>query len=204
MRLRTHVEVEACSRQDEGMILLRRYSRICASAVLSVLGLGMLTLGSSACAAPFVQAQDDEIIRTAPIEQRAVRSSHASTAQTFDAISGFLDEAAAAWSSGDLDQVMATYGVDEPLLVFLGDQPLKGPDAVRSALEVRAAEGGLGTMSYEWFETLQFDANTAVVSGRIIMARKGGIHRALFTRVLRRTEDGWKIVHDQIGLSPGA
>lgn len=173
----------------------------------SLLFLALVATATSACATGR-SGQEDEIIRTAPREVRTSATSpataHPSTAMTFDAISGFLDEAAAAWSSGDLDQVMGTYGVDEPLLVFLGDQPLKGPDAVRTALEVRAAEGGLGAMSYEWFETLQFDANTAVVSGRIIMARKGAIHRALFTRVLRRTEDGWKIVHDQIGLSPGA
>ncbi len=166
----------------------------------SLLFSAALAISTSACAAGV--SSQDEIIRTAPTERARPPAATPSTAQTFDAISRFLDEAAAAWSSGDVEATMATYVSDEPLLVFLGDTPLKGPDAVRAALEMRAADGGLGAMSYEWFETLQFDVNTAVVSGRVIMARKGEIHRGLFTRVLRRTEDGWRIVHDQLAWGP--
>lgn len=158
---------------------------------------------TSACASGTGVGQD-EIIRTAPLERSGglAGASPSTTAQTFDAVSNFLDEAAAVWSEGDVDAVMAIYADDEPLLVFLGDNPLKGPQAVRAALEARAADGGLGAMSYEWFETLQFDANTVVASGRVIMARKGEIHRGLFTRVLRRTPEGWRIVHDQLAWGP--
>lgn len=162
-----------------------------------------LMTGTAACAsgpAPVAAQNLDEVIRTAPSER--ARPANPSTAQTFDALSNLLDEAAAVWSEGDIDAVMKIYVDDEPLLVFLGDTPLKGPGAVRAALEARAADGGLGAMSYEWFETLQFDANTAVVSGRVVMARKGEVHRGLFTRVLRRTPDGWRIVHDQLAWGP--
>jgi ketosteroid isomerase-like protein len=170
----------------------------------------VILMATSACATSTVSPQD-EIIRTAPVEGNSgvttasPRVSHLpaySTAQTFDAVSNFLDEAAALWSEGDVEALMATYVDDEPLLVFLGDTPLKGPDAVKAALDARATDGGLGAMSYEWFETMQFDANTVVASGRVVMARKGEIHRGLFTRVLRRTPDGWRIVHDQLAWGP--
>ena len=162
-----------------------------------------LATGSSACAQSVgMQGGGDEVIRTARSEAPVSSAPPVvvpTTAETFDAVSDTLDAAAEAWSSGDVEAVMATYVQDEPLLVFLGDTPVKGPDAVRAALEARAAQpGGLGQMTYEWFETLQFDVNTTVVSGRVLMRREGKTHRGLFTRVLRRTEDGWRIVHDQL------
>ncbi len=174
-----------------------------------------LTFGSTACAQAGAQvvavSGADEVIRTARSEAPAASIavtppvSVPTTAETFDAISNALDAAAEAWSSGDVEAVMATYVSDEPLLVFLGDTPLKGPDSVRAALQARAAQpGGLGQMTYEWFETLQFDVNTTVVSGRVVMRREGKTDRGLFTRVLRRTEDGWRIVHDQLAWGPNA
>lgn len=176
-------------------------ARSLAALALSV----VLAAGSSACAQ---SVGGDEVIRTARTEAPVAATPPVvvpTTAETFDAVSNTLDAAAEAWSSGDVDAVMATYVADEPLLVFLGDTPIKGPDAVRAALEARAAQpGGLGQMTYEWFETLQFDVNTTVVSGRVVMRRGGKTHRGLFTRVLRRTEDGWRIVHDQLAWGADA
>lgn len=176
-------------------------TRSLAALALSII----LAAGSSACAQ---SVGGDEVIRTARTEAPVAATPPVvvpTTAETFDAVSNTLDAAAEAWSSGDVDAVMATYVADEPLLVFLGDTPIKGPDAVRAALEARAAQpGGLGQMTYEWFETLQFDVNTTVVSGRVVMRREGKTHRGLFTRVLRRTEDGWRIVHDQLAWGADA
>lgn len=188
------------------------------SRLLSVLAVSVLIAGgTSACAQSGVQIGGDDVIRTArvgvargavpaPVEGApATVAAPPTTAETFDAVSDALDAAAAAWTSGQVDAVMATYVHDEPLLVFLGDTPLKGPDSVRAALDARAAQpGGLGTLSYEWFETLQFDVNTAVVSGRAVVTRNGKTHRGLFTRILRRTADGWLIVHDQLAWGPEA
>lgn len=188
------------------MIRLRSVAVLARSLVVAV----ALATGSSACAQSLA---GDEVIRTARTEAPVATPRVAvlppvvvpTTAETFDAVSNTLDAAAAAWSSGDVEAVMATYVADEPLLVFLGDTPLKGPDAVRAALQARAARpGGLGQMTYEWFETLQFDVNTTVVSGRVVLRREGQTHRGLFTRVLRRTEDGWRIVHDQLAWGPDA
>lgn len=183
------------------MIRARPLAALARSLVVAV----ALATGSTACAQ---SVGGDEVIRTARTEAPAPLAPPVAvptTAETFDAVSNTLDAAAEAWSSGDVEAVMATYVQDEPLLVFLGDTPLKGPDSVRAALEARAAQpGGLGQMTYEWFETLQFDVNTTVVSGRVVMRREGKTDRGLFTRVLRRTEDGWRIVHDQLAWGPNA
>jgi len=183
------------------MIRARSLAALARSLVVAV----ALTTGSTACAQ---SVGGDEVIRTARTEAPAPLAPPVAvptTAETFDAVSNTLDAAAEAWSSGDVEAVMATYVQDEPLLVFLGDTPLKGPDSVRAALQARAAQpGGLGQMTYEWFETLQFDVNTTVVSGRVVMRREGKTDRGLFTRVLRRTEDGWRIVHDQLAWGPNA
>ena len=180
-------------------------ARSLAALVLSV----ALASGTSACAQSVgMQGAGDEVIRTARSEAPAPLAPPVvvpTTAETFDAVSNTLDAAAEAWSSGDVEAVMATYVADEPLLVFLGDTPLKGPDAVRAALQARSAQpGGLGQMTYEWFETLQFDVNTTVASGRVVVRRAGKTQRGLFTRVLRRTPEGWRIVHDQLAWGPEA
>ncbi len=98
----------------------------------------VLATGSSACAQSVgMQGGGDEVIRTARSEAPAPLAPPVvvpTTAETFDAVSNTLDAAAEAWSSGDGEAVMATYVQDEPLLVFLGETPLKGPDSVRAAL----------------------------------------------------------------------
>ena len=70
----------------------------------------------------------DEVIRTArvgasrdaapaPVEGApAPIAAPPTTAETFDAVSDALDAAAAAWTSGQVDAIMATYVHDEPLL----------------------------------------------------------------------------------------
>ena len=174
---------------------------------LSVLALSsILVAGAPACA-----TAQDEIIRTAQdapkleAREQASLNTTPSTAVLFNQISDTLDAAAASWSGGDVDAIMAHYAVDQPLLVILGDEPLKGPEPVRQWLTERKAQpGGLGTMNYEWFETLQLDDFTAITSGRVILTINGQHHRALFTRLLRRSEDGWQILHDQIALPSSA
>jgi len=175
--------------------------------LLSALALSTLILaGAPACAS----AQD--VVRTARTEP-AVTEARAQTALTpaaasaaaFDQISDTLDRAAAAWSEGNVEDVMGFYDQDQPLLVLMGDLPLKGPEPVREQLTRMAArQGGLGVMNYEWFETMQLDAHTAVVSGRMVVSRNGVHHRGLFTRVLRRTADGWRILHDQMAIPSDA
>lgn len=167
------------------MILSRR--------IAAVLLTATLTLSSQACAQ---SAAGDEVIRTV---REAPAAPTTTLAEDFDAVSAAVDAAAEAWTSGDVEAVMATYDPVQPLLVFIGDTPLKGPDAVRAHLAtMAAAPGGLGAMRYEWFETLRLDENTAVVSGRVVLDRGGATRRGLFTRLMRRTTDGWRILHDQL------
>lgn len=173
---------------------------------LSALALSSIILvGAPACA-----TAQDEIIRTARHEpklearEQIALSPTPSTAVLFDQISDTLDAAAAAWSGGDIDTIMSFYTQDQPLLVIMGDEPLKGPEPVREWLQQRQSlNGSLGTMNYEWFETLQLDDFTSVVSGRMIITVNGQNHRALFTRLLRRTTDSWQILHEQIALPSG-
>lgn len=182
------------------MMMTMTFSRFLAAASLSL----VVLTGLPACA-----TAQDEIIRTSREEPALQARDHATlspsihTAQLFDQVSDALDGAAAAWSLGDVDAIMGFYTEDQPLLVLYGDDPLKGPAPVRAWLEARKArDGGLGTMNYEWFETLQLDDYTAVASGRMIITINGQHHRALFTRLLRRSSDGWQILHDQIALPP--
>src|SRR5690606_9568378 len=136
------LRVEVGGRSSLEGLMIR--ARSLAALVLSV----ALATGTSACAQSVgmqsvgmqgvgMRGGGDEVIRTARSEAPAPLAPPVvvpTTAETFDAVSNTLDAAAEAWSSGDVEAVMATYVQDEPLLVFLGDTPLKGPDSVRAAL----------------------------------------------------------------------
>ena len=176
---------------------------------LSVLALSCVLLAVAPACATTPMATQDEIIRTAVTEPSTeVRAAVALTpaaqmAAAFNDISNTLDDAAAAWSGGNIDAIMGYYDQDQAILVLIDDEPHKGPVPVQAMLEARAARaGGLGTMNYEWFEILQLDAHTAIVSGRMVISRNDAHYRGLFTRVLRRTENGWRIMHDQMALPP--
>jgi uncharacterized protein (TIGR02246 family) len=104
------------------------------------------------------------------------------------------------WNRGDLDGFMRTY-LDTPELTFSGRKGLtRGYQAVaeryRLGYPTRAT---MGQLSFSQIEVQMLGPDHALVLGRFELVRAaeaGGPSAGFFSLVLRRTAQGWKILHD--------
>jgi beta-aspartyl-peptidase (threonine type) len=110
-----------------------------------------------------------------------------------------LDAQVAAWNRGDLKTYMQGYWHSPELTFFAGDKESAGWEAAyqryRSAYQGKDREMGKLNFSNVRIEMLNGDA--AFVRGSWQLTMKGGTRRSgLFTIVLRKFSEGWRIVHD--------
>jgi len=116
-----------------------------------------------------------------------------------DKILKILDQQAEAWNREDLDAFMETYWNSEKLTYYSGNQPRSGWKATleryRVTYQVPGAE--MGRLEFDNSEVILLGPEAAMIKGRWHLARKRqGDLDGLFTLVLRRFPEGWKIIHD--------
>jgi ketosteroid isomerase-like protein len=119
-------------------------------------------------------------------------------AEEREAIRAALAEQDAAWNAGDLDRFMRTYWADDALTFYSGGDVMKGHRAVHERYRKRyQAEGKeMGKLTFSDLEVTLQAADRAVARGRWKVEMKEEAVGGLFTLVLRKFADGWKIVHD--------
>jgi uncharacterized protein (TIGR02246 family) len=114
------------------------------------------------------------------------------------AIRKLLDDQAAAWNKGDLEGFMKGYWKSDKLTFFSGNTRTAGWDATleryRKKYQGKGKEMGKLTFSEVEIELLGPDA--AVVRGRFTLVTAAGKPTGLFTLLLRKLPEGWRIVHD--------
>jgi uncharacterized protein (TIGR02246 family) len=115
-----------------------------------------------------------------------------------DAVRAVLTEQVACWNKADLDGFLKTYWNDDKLTFYSGGTVSKGWKAVaeryRKNYQADGKEMGKLTFSDMEVEILGPDAAMARAKWELKLSKEmvGG----LFTLVLRKFPDGWKIVHD--------
>lgn len=114
-----------------------------------------------------------------------------------------MEMSAEAWNQGDLDGFLATYLPSEET-TFVGRNGLiRGKDAIRETYRQSYwRDGGppRGLLSFRDMEVRPLGEEHALATGRYVLTdRATGAQSAtgIFTLVLRRTTDGWRIIHDQ-------
>jgi ketosteroid isomerase-like protein len=120
------------------------------------------------------------------------------------AIESVLRAQETAWNRGDLDGYMREGYLSSPDLTFFsGGEVTRGYDTVFERYHQRYQEGGkeMGRLTFSDVETLLFGTDTGLVRGRwrlefIDKQEAGG----LFSLILRRTPEGWRIVHDHTSV----
>ncbi len=114
------------------------------------------------------------------------------------AIRKLLDDQVIAWNRGDLTAFMAGYWNSEDLSFFSGKTRTYGFKATLERYRTRyQAEGKeMGRLRFELFAIDVLGPDAAVVRGKFELTMKKDKPEGLFTLLLRRLPEGWRIVHD--------
>jgi N-acetylneuraminic acid mutarotase/ketosteroid isomerase-like protein len=109
-----------------------------------------------------------------------------------------LEEQAAAWNAGDLDRFLATYWNSDELTFFSGGTVSKGHKAVaeRYRKNYRSEGKEMGKLTFTGLEVERLGADSAMARARWQVVTSKEKMGGLFTLVLRKFPDGWKITHD--------
>lgn len=125
-------------------------------------------------------------------------SSHRFTAADDQAVRGVLSAQQAAWNRGDLDGYMAGY-LRSPELVFTsGSKVRRGWQETHDKYKAKYGTdpATMGKLAFEILGVQQLGADGAIVLGRWILTDTPNAGSGVFSVALRRTEQGWLVVHD--------
>jgi beta-aspartyl-peptidase (threonine type) len=121
-----------------------------------------------------------------------------------DAMEAVLRTQESAWNHGDLERFVSAGYVRSPGLTFYsGGEVSRGFDTLLERYRKRYQEGGreMGHLSFTEVETLLLGPNSGIVRGRWRLEfLKEPAVGGLFTLVMERTSDGWRILHDHTSV----
>lgn len=115
------------------------------------------------------------------------------------AISAGLEQQVAAWNRGDLKGYMQGYWHSENLTFFAGRKESAGWEAAyqRYRTAYLGKDKQMGKLAFTNLRVEVLSPDSAFVRGDWQLTMKNGSKRAgLFTVVLKRFSDGWRIIHD--------
>jgi beta-aspartyl-peptidase (threonine type) len=118
------------------------------------------------------------------------------------AIHKVLHDQDEAWNRGDLEGFMAGYLRSPQLTFSSGAEPQRGwqetLDRYRRRYQGKGNE--MGKLTFSDLDVRQLRADLALVTGRWKLVQTKGEPDGLFTLVMWRTPDGWRIVHDHTSV----
>jgi ketosteroid isomerase-like protein len=109
-----------------------------------------------------------------------------------------LDDQVVAWNKGDLDGFMAGYWKSDKLSFYSGNAKTAGWQATLDRYRKRYQADGkaMGKLAFTELSIELLGADHALVRGRFALQLGKETPTGLFTLVLRRFREGWRIVHD--------
>jgi ketosteroid isomerase-like protein len=113
------------------------------------------------------------------------------------AVRAVLDAQREAWNRGEIEGYMAGYWRSEETVFVSGDNVTHGWQTVfdhyRKSYDSREK---MGTLTFSDLEIKPITNDTAIAVGRWHLQRAKDEPHGRFTLILRRTTQGWKIIHD--------
>ena len=110
-----------------------------------------------------------------------------------------LNQQVADWNKGDLDGFLTGYWKSPKVVFMSGGQRFDGFEAMRDRYHRRyKAEGkAMGTLAFSELEVESLGPESVLARGRFRLTMPDGTNpTGLFTVIVRKFPDGWKIVHD--------
>lgn len=103
-----------------------------------------------------------------------------------------------AWNRGDLMGFMAGYWKSEKLTFYSGKDIKQGWQATYDRYKAKYQAPGqeMGKLKFSDLEVDLLTAEQALVRGRWKLDRKADTFEGLFTLVMRKFPEGWRVVHD--------
>jgi beta-aspartyl-peptidase (threonine type) len=109
-----------------------------------------------------------------------------------------LDDQVVAWNKGDLEAFMAGYWKSDKLTFFGGNTKTAGWQATLDNYRKRYQADGkeMGKLSFEELSVELLGDDHALVRGRFRLRLGNEAPTGIFTLVLRKLPEGWRIIHD--------
>ena len=119
------------------------------------------------------------------------------------AIQRLLEDQQRAWNRGSIDAFLEGYW-HSPELTFAGSGGIeRGWDGVRARyLRNYPDRGAMGDLDFSALEIRFLGPDAVLVLGRWHLTRAKGDVGGVFSLVLQRLPDGWKIAHDHTSVVP--
>jgi ketosteroid isomerase-like protein len=116
---------------------------------------------------------------------------------TIAAVRAVLEAQRVAWNRGDIEGYMDGYERSEDTVFVSGDNLTRGWQTVHDRYKKNYdSREKMGTLTFSDLEITPIGNDTAIVLGRWHLQRANDEPHGRFTLILRRTKQGWKIVHD--------
>jgi ketosteroid isomerase-like protein len=113
------------------------------------------------------------------------------------AVRAVLDAQREAWNRGDVAGYMDGYARSKDTVFVSGDNVTRGWKTVLDRYKKKYdSREKMGTLTFSDLEITPMGNDTAIVLGRWHLQRLSDEPHGRFTLILRRTKQGWKIVHD--------
>jgi beta-aspartyl-peptidase (threonine type) len=101
-----------------------------------------------------------------------------------------------AWNQGDIESFMKYYWRSEDFTFQSGNNRILGWDALLARYKKNYSGENMGTLDFTDIVVKDLSHKSAVVLGRWEVKQKDETLGGLFTLVLKRMPEGWRIIHD--------
>ena len=113
------------------------------------------------------------------------------------AVRSVIEEQAAAWNRGDVTGYMEGYAKEDATTLVSGDTVTRGWQVVHDRYKARYdTRAKMGTLSFSELEVKPLSEFYMLAVGRWQLTREADTPHGRFTLIFRRTNAGWRIVHD--------